>query len=159
MRTVRVGVVGVGSRGTNLVRTMLQLPGVEVPAVCDIVVAHAARSQDIVEKAIGKRPEAYTKGENDWQNLVRRDDLDAVVVATPWDLHAPVMVAAMRAGKYGGTEVPAAMTLEQCWDLVRTSEETGVPCMMLENACYLRNTLCLKTYHPSRTPPKPSDPI
>ena len=142
-RKVRIGVVGVGARGTALLRTMLQFDGVEVPAVCDIVQARAARSQDIVEEARGARPEAYTEDERDWERLVRREDLDAVVVATPWEWHAPVMVAAMRAGKFGGTEVPAALTVEECWDLVRTSEETGMPCMMLENVCYFRNVLTL----------------
>jgi len=138
---VRVGVVGVGNRGTHLVRTLLQIPGVEVNAVGDIVEAHAARSQDIVEQASGRRPAAYTDGERDYEDLVVRDDLDAVITATPWQWHTPVMVAAMEAGKYGGTEVPAAMTLEECWALVRTSEKTGVPCMMLENVCYFRNVL------------------
>lgn len=143
MRTVRVGVVGVGGRGTHLVRTMLQLPGVDVPAVCDIIKSHAERSQQLVEEATGTRPETYTKDERHWEELVQREDLDAVVVATPWEWHAPVMVAAMRAGKYGGTEVPAGITLDECWDLVRTSEQTGVPCMMLENVCYFRNALAL----------------
>lgn len=140
---VRVGIVGVGKRGTGLLHALMQLPGVEVPAVCDIVEAHAARAQDIVEKARGKRPDAYTKGERDYENLVVRNDLDAVLAATPMQVHAPVMVAAMRAGKYGATEVPAAMTLEECWDLVKTSEETGMPCMMLENVCYFQNVLTL----------------
>ena len=142
-KVARIGIVGVGGRGTGLLRTMLTLPGVAVPAVCDIVEGHATRSQDMVEKATGSRPQAYTKGAHDWENLVQRDDLDAVVTATPWELHAPIMVAAMRAGKLGGTEVPAAMTLEECWDLVRTSEATGKWCMMLENVCYFRNALSL----------------
>jgi hypothetical protein len=141
--SVRIGVVGVGSRGTHLLATMLRFPGVTVPAVCDILPAHAARAQDCVEKAGRPRPEAYTRGEEDWRRLVVRDDLDAVVTATPWEWHTPVTVAAMRAGKYAGTEVPAALTVEECWDLVRTSEQTGIPCMMLENVCYFQNALCL----------------
>ena len=143
VRPVRVGVVGVGNRGTHLLGTLLQMPGVEIPAVCDIDKEHAARAQDIVEKARGSRPEAYTKDDFDWRNLAARDDLDAVLCATPWKWHAPVMVAAMRAGKYGATEVPAAQTMEECWDLVRTSEETGMPCMMLENVNYFQNVLTL----------------
>ncbi|HPO16648.1 MAG TPA: Gfo/Idh/MocA family oxidoreductase [Candidatus Hydrogenedentes bacterium] len=143
VKTVRVGMVGVGSRGTFLTNTLLQLPGVEIPAVCDINPDHAARAKDIVEKAMGKAPELYTQGERDWERLVARDDLDAVITATPWQWHTPVMVAAMKAGKYGGTEVPAALTVEECWDLVRTSEETGKPCMMLENVCYFENALAI----------------
>lgn len=142
-RAVRVGVVGVGNRGTGLVQTLLQLPGVEIPAICDIAPDHATRAQDIVEQAGGKRPDAYTEGERDWERLTARDDLDAVVCATPWQWHTPISVSAMRAGKYAATEVPAAHTLEDCHALVRAHEETGVPCMMLENVCYFENALTL----------------
>ena len=140
---VRVGVVGVGNRGTGLLAALLQIPGVEVPAVCDLVEERAARAQDTVAQAGQKRPEAYTRGEKDYERLVARDDLDAVICATSWKWHTPVTVAAMRAGKYGGTEVPAAQTIEECWELVRASEETGIPCMMLENVCYFREILAL----------------
>jgi predicted dehydrogenase len=143
LKPVRIGVVGVGRRGTFLVQTLLDLPGVEINAVCDLVPESAANAQSLVEAKTGKRSEVYTKGERDFENLVRRDDLDAVICATTWQWHTPVMVAAMRAGKYGGTEVPAALTLDECWDLVRTSEETGKPCMMLENVCYFQNVLTI----------------
>jgi predicted dehydrogenase len=143
LKPVRVGLVGVGNRGTALLNTLLSLPGVSVPAVCDIDAAAATRAQDLVEKAGAKRPEAYTAGERDWERLCLRDDLDAVVTATPWEWHTPVMLAAMRAGKYGATEVPAALTMEECWDLVKTSEETGKPCMMLENVNYFENVLAV----------------
>jgi len=141
--SARIGIVGVGNRGTGLLNTLLLLPGVEIPAVCDIVPERAAAAQAIVEAKTGKRPEAYTKNETDFQNLVARDDLDAVITATPWEWHTPVAVAAMRAGKYAGTEVPAAQSVDQCWELVRTSEETGKPCMMLENVCYFQNALAI----------------
>ncbi len=142
-KKVRVGMAGVGSRGTFLTNTLLELPGVEIPAVCDINPDHAARAKGIIEKATGKSPDLYTQGERDWERLVARDDLDAVITATPWQWHTPIMVAAMKAGKYGGTEVPAALTVEECWELVRTSEETGKPCMMLENVCYFENALAI----------------
>jgi predicted dehydrogenase len=141
--TARIGMVGVGSRGTGLLHNMLKFPGVQVLAVCDINPTHAARAQDIVQKATGVRPELYTEGERHWEKLVQRDDLDAVLTATPWEWHTPVMVGAMKAGKYAATEVPAAITIEECWDLVRTSEETGMPCMMLENVCYFQDALTL----------------
>lgn len=141
--TVRVGVVGVGNRGMHLVRTLLQLPKVEVRAVCDLVIERATNAQDIVEKAGGTRPEAYANGDRDWERLVTRDDLDAVICATSWEWHTPVAAGTMRAGKYAATEVPAAVTLDECWQLVRVSEETGMPCMMLENVCYFENALTL----------------
>src|SRR5512139_1332084 len=138
---VRIGIVGVGGRGTGLLHTLLDIPGVTVPALCDINEANLARAQNIVGKTGSERPEGYSSGPEDFRRLVARDDLDAVINATPWELHASVSVAAMKAGKYAGTEVPAATTLEQCWELVNTSEKTGIPCMMLENVCYFRNVL------------------
>jgi predicted dehydrogenase len=138
---VRIGVVGVGNRGSFLVTTLLSIPGVEVNAIADINEERAKKSQQAVTDATGKPPAIYVNGEKDYENLVVRDDLDAVITATPWEWHTPVMVAAMKAGKYGGTEVPAALTVEECWELVKTSESTGMPCMMLENVCYFQNVL------------------
>lgn len=140
---VRLGVIGVGGRGTGLLQTALQFPGVEVRAVCDIVPARAEQAGRIAAQKDGPQPEAYVRDEWAWKDLVARDDLDAVLIATPWEWHAPMAVAAMRAGKIPGVEVPAATTLEECWDLVRTSEQTGKPCMMLENVCYFQNVLTL----------------
>ncbi len=143
-RRVRVGVVGTGARGTFLLATMLGFPDVEVPAVCDVDSAAAERARDIVEKHSGRRPDAYTAGESDWEKLVARDDLDAVVIATPWDIHARIAVAAMRAGKFVGLEVPACLTMDEAWDLVHTSEDTGQHCMLLENVNYFRNVLAMQ---------------
>jgi predicted dehydrogenase len=142
-KPVRVGFVGVGNRGTYLLRSILDLPGVEVPAVCDIDEANLQRAQAVVEKAGRRRPEGYSNGVEDYRRLAARDDLDAVLTATPWELHTPVCVAAMKAGKYAATEVPAAITLEECWELVNVSEQTGMPCMILENVCFYRNVLMI----------------
>jgi predicted dehydrogenase len=141
VRPVSVGFIGTGNRGTSLLRTMLSLPGLEVPAVCDINEANLARAQGLVEKTGRKRPEGYSSGVEDYLRLLNRQDLHAVIIATPWELHTPMAVAAMKAGKYAGVEVPAALRVEECWELVNTSEKTGVPCMMLENVCYFRNVL------------------
>jgi predicted dehydrogenase len=126
-----------------LLQTLLSLPAVEVRAVCDIARARAEQAQRLVEQKGGRRPEAYVRDEWDWRNLVGRDDLEVVIIATPWEWHAPMAVGTMRAGKRPGVEVPAAITLGECWDLVRTSEKTGQPCMMLENVCYFQNVLTL----------------
>jgi len=139
---VRVGIVGVGSRGTTLLRTLLTLENIEVNALADIDRDRLGQAQGLVEGKGGKRPEGYT-GAEDFRKLVLRDDLDAVITATPWELHTPVSVAAMKAGKYAATEVPAALTVEECWELVNASEATGVPCMMLENVCYFRDMLMI----------------
>lgn len=138
---VGVGLVGVGNRGTSLLRSLLALPGVAVPAICDINEANLARAQAMVEKSGRRRPQGYSSGVEDFRRLAGREDLHAVIIGTPWELHTPVAIAAMRAGKYAGVEVPAALTIEECWELVNTSEKTGMPCMMLENVCYFRNVL------------------
>lgn len=140
-KPVRIAVVGVGRRGLGLLRILLDLEGVEVPAICDIDEKNLAKALDLVEKIRGKRPEGYSRGEEDFRRLVVRDDLDAVLCATTWQWHTPVSVAAMRAAKYAAVEVPAAITLEQCWELVKTSRETRMPCMMLENVNYFRNVM------------------
>ena len=142
-KPIRIGIVGVGHRGSYLLTTLLDLPDVQVPAICDINEATLKHAQDVVEKAGRKRPEGYSSGVEDFRRMVERDDLDAVITATPWNLHTPVVVAAMKAGKYAATEVPAAITLEECWELVNTSEQTGSQCMILENVCFYRNVLMI----------------
>ena len=142
-RTVRVGVVGVGERGSSLTKVLLNLDHVEVKAICDINEVNLARAQKFCTDAGREKPEGYSKGPEDYKRLVERNDLDAVITATPWELHVPVMLATLDAGKYGGTEVPAAVTVDECWALVEKSEKTGLPCMMLENACYGRDYLAV----------------
>ncbi len=140
-KPVRIGIVGAGRRGTAHVQTLLDVPGVDIPAICDINEANLARAVGIVEQAGRKRPEGYSNGVEDFRRLCAREDLDAVLTATPWEWHTPVCVAAMKAGKYAATEVPAAITVEECWELVESSEKSGMPCMILENSCYDRNVL------------------
>jgi predicted dehydrogenase len=143
VKPVRVGLVGVGNRGGSLLRTLLNLPGVEVPAICDINEEKLARAVSRVTEAGRAKPVGYSGGTEDFRKLVERDDLDAVINATPWHWHTPIAVAAMEAGKYAATEVPAATSIEECWQLVETSERTGMPCMMLENVNYFRNALAV----------------
>jgi predicted dehydrogenase len=139
---VRIGMVGVGNRGSFLLQTLLQLEGVQVRAVCDVDERRALAARDIAAKA-GGSPEMYTNGDHDYERLAARDDVDVVVIATPWDSHASIAIAAMRAGKAVGVEVPAAITLDECRELVRVSRETGRPCMMLENVCYFEEALAI----------------
>ncbi|HPA06536.1 MAG TPA: Gfo/Idh/MocA family oxidoreductase, partial [Candidatus Hydrogenedentes bacterium] len=142
-KPVRVGVVGVGNRGTSLTGNLLRLPGVQIPAVCDINPEHLARAQALVETAGQPKPEGYGENEAAYEKLMARDDLDAVIIASYWQWHTPMAVCAMRNGKYAGVEVPAALDVAQCWDLVNTSEQTGVPCMMLENWSFRQDNLAV----------------
>jgi predicted dehydrogenase len=141
--TVRLGFVGVGGRGTWLLRLALQRDDCEVKAVCDVKPERVERAQNMVDEAHGRTPRGFSDGEEDFLNLVDRDDMDAVIIATPWLWHTPVAVAAMKSGKWVGTEVPAAVTVQGCWDLVNTSEETGMPCMIMENVCFRRDLMAV----------------
>ncbi len=137
-RPARIAFIGVGSRGTGLLRSILAIPGVTVPAICDINEAHLDRAIAAVEKAHGNTPAGYSKDEYDYRRMLARDDFDAVLIATPVDWHAVMSLDAMNAGKDVGSEVPACRTLEECRDLVRTKEKTGTRYMLLENYVYTR---------------------
>ncbi len=144
-RPVRLGVVGVGRRGTYLLQLALAA-GAEVPALCDINPDNLASAVDAVAKARqGRKPEGYQKGPTDYQRMVQRDDLDAVLVSTGMQLHAPIAVAAMNAGKHVLSEVAACMTLPECWDLVHTVEKTGKIYMLAENCCYWEHLMSVET--------------
>lgn len=138
LKRVRVGFVGVGGMGTNHIRNLLRIPGVELCAVCDIVEAKAKNVQELAKKAGQKKPKAYTRGPLDFKRMCEKEDLDLVYTATPWEWHVPVCVAAMENGKHAATEVPAAVTLEECWQLVETSEKQKKHCVMMENCNYGR---------------------
>ncbi len=139
---VRIGFVGVGSRGSLLLRFLLELEGVEVKAVCDIIPERVARAQDMVIAANKPKPTGYSRGETDFKRLCDTEELDLVINATrPWKWHVPISVAAMTTGKHAATEVPAAETIEGCWKLVETAEKTQKYCVMLENCCYFREAM------------------
>jgi predicted dehydrogenase len=140
---VRIGYVGVGGMGTNHVSNLVRIPGAEIRAVCDIVPEKVVRAQEIVVKSGQQKPEGYHRSETDFERLCERDDLDLIYTATPWKWHVPVCLAAMKNGKHAATEVPAATTIDDCWKLVESSEETGRYCIMMENCCYDRTELMI----------------
>jgi predicted dehydrogenase len=122
-------------RGEDAVRRLLQIEGVKINAVCDLVPDFVKEANNKITKA-GHKPAAEYLGETDWMKVCERDDIDLVYNCTPWNLHTPIAIHAMKHGKHTALEVPAAMTLEECWQLVDTAEETQRHCMMLENCCY-----------------------
>lgn len=138
---VRVAFIGVGERGSFLLKTITAIDGVDVKAVCDIYEPHLKRGLGYVTKAGQPEPTAYGKDENDWRRMLERQDIDAVFVATPWHLHTPMARAVMESGKHAFVEVPAAMTIAEAWELVDTAERMQRHCMMLENCCYGREEL------------------
>jgi len=135
---VRVGFVGVGGMGSTHVQNYLNIEGVQIKAVCDIVPAKVERIQKWVVAAGQPSPSGYSKGPWDFARMCETEDLDLVMNATPWEWHVPVCVAAMKNGKHAVTEVPAAMSLDDCWELVETAEKYGKHCQMMENCCYDR---------------------
>jgi len=141
METVRVGFIGVGSRGSGHVTTMLTLEGVDVKAISDTHRPNAERSAQACVAAGRSAPDLYTEGDRAYRQMLERDDIDVVLISTPWDWHVPMSVDAMKAGKHVLLEVPAAQTVEGCWELVETAEQTQRNCMMLENVCYGREEL------------------
>jgi len=138
LSVVRVGLVGVGGMGSVHVRNFLNIDGVEIKAVCDIVEEKVARAQKWVEEAGFPRPRGYSAGPWDFKRMCEEEDLDLVFTATPWEWHVPVCLAAMKNGKHAATEVPAAVTLEECWQLVEAAEKYKKHCVMMENCCYDR---------------------
>jgi predicted dehydrogenase len=138
LKKVRVGFIGVGGQGSSHVRNFTGIPNVEIKAVCDLVESKVVRNQEVVTHAGMSKPEGYFKGDHDFLNLVARDDIDLVYIVTPWEWHVPMMLAALKAGKHAVTEVPAAITLEECWQLVEAQEQSKRHACMMENCCYGR---------------------
>ena len=133
--TVRIGFIGVGNRGSGAVQRIVNIQGVDIKAICDIRTDIAERSKKVATDR-GFKPVVYSGKEESWKELCDRNDIDLVYICTPWHQHAPQAVYAMNAGKHVCVEVPACTTLEECWQLVETSEKTKKHCMMLENCCY-----------------------
>jgi predicted dehydrogenase len=144
---IRLGFIGVGLRGQSHLEECVKRKDVEVIAICDPDTESAIpRSRKILQDAgVRKKVAEYTKGEYDYLNLLKRDDIDAVIVSTPWEWHAPQGVAAMKAGKAVGMEVCGATDIQECWDFVSAYEETGIPVFMLENVCYRRDVMAVLT--------------
>ncbi len=139
----RIAFIGMGLRGCNHLHNLLSRSDVEIPAICDIDPGRNEIAQEMIIKAGYKKAKVYEKNEWSYRDLLARNDIDGVIISTPWNWHVPMAVDSMRAGKYAGIEVSAATTLEECWNLVNTYEETGVPVMILENVCYRRDVMAV----------------
>ena len=129
MDRVHLACIGLGGRGTGLANLVASMDDVHVAAVCDVYPDRVERAIDRIDEAQSYRPEGYAN----YDDVLRREDLDGVIVATSWTTHVEISLAAMRAGLYVGSEVGGAASIQECWELVRTSEETGMPFMLLEN--------------------------
>ncbi len=139
IRKIKLGIVGVGSRGTGLLQELLAMEDVEIAAVSDLYEDRMREAAALIEETGRSAPGLYLR----YQDLLNESDAEGVIIASSWTSHAEIAVAAMKAGKYAGMEAGGASSLEECWQLVRTFEETGTPCMLLENCCYGREEMAL----------------
>ncbi|WP_167618264.1 Gfo/Idh/MocA family protein [Maribellus sediminis] len=133
---VRVGIIGLGMRGRAAVERLSLIEGVEIIALCDQYDDRVEKMQKFLSEQGLPRAKSYSGSKEAWKKMCENPNIDLIYIVTPWDLHTPMAVYAMENGKHAATEVPAATTLDECWQLVETSEKTKKHCMMLENCCY-----------------------
>jgi predicted dehydrogenase len=132
---VRIGFIGLGMRGGDAVQRIAYIDGIEIKALCDKYEDRVTKSKAALEQRGFGKPKAYS-GNEGWKEMIENEELDLVYICTPWSLHTPMSVYALKHGKHVACEVPIAKTLDECWELVETSEQTRKHCMMLENCCY-----------------------
>jgi len=140
---VRLGYIGVGDRGMSHISEGTLRDDVEIVAICDTQERSLKRCREYIAKKGRPAATEYTGGIDAYKKLLDRNDIDAVIIATPWEFHHPQAIDAMKAGKYVGCEVIAGLTMEDHWDIVHTSEKTGIPYMTLENVCYRRDVMAV----------------
>jgi len=140
---LRLGVIGTGLRGQWMTHLCMLRSDVDIRAICDIDHEMINKTLNIIKKSGNKPPDVYKKNEHDFLNLVNRNDIDAVYIATPWEWHHEMAVAAMKQGKHVGVECPAALTVNDLWDLVNVSEKENKHCMLMENVCYRRDVMAV----------------
>lgn len=134
--TVRVAFIGLGMRGPGAVERMTHIPGVEIVALCDMLETNTKSTNEILTKAGHPKAQEFFGDENAWRKVTALPNVDLIYIATDWKHHAKMGVQAMKDGKNVAIEVPGAMTMDEIWDLINTSEKTRKHCMMLENCVY-----------------------
>jgi predicted dehydrogenase len=142
-KTVKVGVVGTGNRGTSHVNCLLTIEGVEIVALCDLFEDKVRNAAGVCRKAGRREPSVYFGDKDRYKEMLDKETLDTVIIATYWDSHSSIALYALKNGICPGIEVPASLTVDDTWNLVETSEKTGIPCMMLENWSFRQDNLAL----------------
>jgi len=135
LEIVRIGIIGIGGRGLAAVNRLSKMEGATIVALGDLRPERLDEAMKKLEGS-GHNPARYSGHKDEWKKLCERDDIDLIYITTQWDLHAPMAVYAMEQGKHAAVEVPAAKTIDECWQLVETSEKTRKHCVILENVCY-----------------------
>lgn len=132
---VRLGFIGLGNRGILTLQRYLQIEGIEIKALCELREGNLTKAQNILHESGYPQPEGYTGAEG-WKKMCERTDIDLIFICTDWLTHTPMATYAMKQNKHVAIEVPAAMTVAECWQLVDMAEQTRRHCFMLENCCY-----------------------
>lgn len=140
---IKVGIIGVGLRGQNHLELALRRKDVDVVAICDVDDRMLQRSMEIIKRFGKPAPKIFSGDPYAWKKLLETKELDAVVIATPWEWHAPMCIESLNAGKYVGTEVCLGITLEDHWNVVKACERNNGHLMMLENVCYRRDVMAV----------------
>jgi len=133
---VRVGLIGLGQRGPAHLKVISTIEDVKIRALCDLRPEKVVEANKLLKNS-DHNPELYSGGEDEWKKLCEQKDLDLIIVTTPWYMHAKIAIYAMQQGKHVAIEAPAAATVEEAWQLVKTAEQTRKHCMMLENTSYM----------------------
>lgn len=139
IENVRVGIIGAGNRGQTLIQMfdwLVKNNKATIVAICDLKEEKTNILNNHLKKVHNTSAETYHGNENEWKKVTKRDDIDLIVIATPWEMHTPMSIHAMENGKHVACEVPIAYTLEDCWKLIKTAEQTKKHCMMMENCCF-----------------------
>ncbi len=139
IQKVRIGIIGLGNRGntlTQMLEYMVQEGMAEIVAICDLKEEKCNQLEDQIKKWQKRAVQKYYGDETEWKKLAERDDVDLILITTPWEWHAPMSIYGMEKGKHVACEVPIAYTLEDCWNIIEASERTRKHCIMLENCCY-----------------------
>ncbi|GGB17689.1 Gfo/Idh/MocA family protein [Puia dinghuensis] len=141
---VRLAIIGTGLRGQSHLHLLLRRDDVDLIAICDIDDYMLSRARSLVTKSGKKMPQVYTGSPYAWQDMLKQQQLDGVIIATPWEWHKPMIVGSLEAGvKYVATEVILGITLQDHWDVVKAAEKYNAHVMMLENVCYRRNVMAV----------------
>ncbi|GJQ51149.1 MAG: hypothetical protein HKUEN01_35350 [Candidatus Kuenenia stuttgartiensis] len=141
---VKMAIIGTGLRGQNHLDLLLRRDDVDLVAICDISDRMLGMAKEIIDKSGKKMPQVYTGNDYAWEKMLKEKKIDAVVIATPWEWHKPMIIGSLDAGiKYVGTEVMLGITLQDHWDVVKAAEKYNAHVMMLENVCYRRDVMAV----------------
>ena len=140
---LRIGMIGVGMRGRVLLRELVRREDVEVVGLCDVEQWTLDRAVEQFTEAGKPAPRLWTGSHESWREMLAAGGLDGVIIATPWEWHAPMAIGAMEAGVAVGCEVVAGVTLDDHWEVLRTQQRTNTPYMLLENVCFRRDVMAI----------------